>query len=74
MLDPATHPILIRVLVLVASASGTLDTAERRFLRRLARALPCALDFDAIERLVAQVREGEPLHHFDRLELREGRG
>jgi tellurite resistance protein len=67
-LDAAVHPSLIRVLVLVASASGGLAKPERRFLQRLARALGRELDFDAIERLVAEVREGEALHHDARLE------
>jgi tellurite resistance protein len=68
-LDPSVHPMLMRVLVLVASASGSLGTAELRFLRRIARALRRELDLEAIDRVVAQVREGETLHHFDRLEL-----
>jgi hypothetical protein len=57
-LDPALRPTLVRVLVLVAGAAGSLRTPERRFLRRLARTLDHEVDFSAIERFVAQVREG----------------
>ena len=67
-LDPSLHSSLIRVLVLVASATGELRTAEQRFLRRLARALGRELDFAAIDRFVAEVREGQSLQHFDRFE------
>src|SRR5262249_6030029 len=66
-LDPAVHATLIRVLALIASASGALGVAEQRFLRRVARTLRCELDFGVVDRLVAQVREGEALDHFHRL-------
>ncbi len=58
-LADAVHPILIRVLVMVAGASGSLGVPERRFLHRLGATLHRQLDFATIERFVAQLREGE---------------
>jgi tellurite resistance protein len=68
-LDPGLRPTLLRVLVLVASATGALGTAERRFLKRVARALPCEIHFDAIERFAARVRAGEAHADGEPLEL-----
>ena len=50
---------LLEVLVVVASADGELDTFERRFLQRVARALGRELDLFAVERHCARLREGE---------------
>lgn len=58
-LDPAAQPVLIDVLALISSADGVLTTPERRFVRRVARALGREVDLVAIERLVARMREGE---------------
>lgn len=68
-LDPAIHPILLRVLVLVASASGKLGSAERRFLKRIASVLHCEIHFEAIERFAARVRAGEAHEDGEPLEL-----
>jgi tellurite resistance protein len=68
-LDPALHPMLMRVLVLVASASGALGTSERRFLKRVASVLGCEISFDAIERFAARVRAGEAHEDGESLEL-----
>ena len=68
-LDSSVHPILVRMLVLVAGASGVLSTPERRFLRRLSTTLDRELDFGAIDRFVARIREGEPHHGAEPAEL-----
>jgi tellurite resistance protein len=59
-LDPAAQGVLVEVLALVASSDGVFTTPERRFLRRVARALHREVDLAAIERLVARMRAGEP--------------
>jgi tellurite resistance protein len=58
-LDESARGVLIEVLSLVASADGTLNTPERRFLRRIARTLGRAIDLTAVERAMAQLRRGE---------------
>jgi tellurite resistance protein len=58
-LTPEARDVLVEVLSLVASADGAFTTAEKRFLKRLSRALGRDIDLDAIERLVAQLRRGE---------------
>jgi tellurite resistance protein len=60
-LDPAAHETLTQVLILVASADGELSTPERRFLRRLGRALGREIDLGEVERLVERLRVGEAL-------------
>jgi tellurite resistance protein len=59
-LEPAAQGVLVEVLALVASSDGVFTTPERRFLRRVARALDRNVDLAAIERLVASMRAGEP--------------
>jgi hypothetical protein len=58
-LAPEAREVLIDVLSLVASADGAFTTPERRFLRRLSRALERPIDLDGIERMVARIRQGE---------------
>jgi tellurite resistance protein len=57
---PATaQGALIDVLSVVASADGVFTTPERRFLKRLSRALGRAIDLQAIERMVERIRRGD---------------
>jgi tellurite resistance protein len=58
-LDEGARGVLLDVLSLVASADGTLNTPERRFLRRIARTLGRRLDLADVERAMAQLRRGE---------------
>ena len=58
-LDESARGVLIEVLSLVASADGTLNTPERRFLRRIARTLGRQIDLTAVERTMAELRRGE---------------
>jgi tellurite resistance protein len=58
-LDPSAHGVLIEVMALIASADGVLTTPERRFLRRLGRALDREVDLGAVEQLVQRMRHGE---------------
>jgi tellurite resistance protein len=58
-LDEAARSVLIDVLCLVASSDGACSTAERRFLRRVARTLGRRLDLGAVDRLIDQLRRGE---------------
>jgi tellurite resistance protein len=58
-LDDRARSVLLDVLSLVASADGTLNTPERRFLRRTARALGRELDLVQVERSMGQLRRGE---------------
>jgi tellurite resistance protein len=58
-LDEGARGVLIEVLSLVASADGTLNTPERRFLRRIARALGRPIDLTEVERTLTQLRRGE---------------
>ncbi|HTP24792.1 MAG TPA: TerB family tellurite resistance protein [Anaeromyxobacteraceae bacterium] len=58
-LDPRAHTALIEVLSLVACADGEFSTAERRFLRRLGRALGREVDLRTIERLAESIGRGE---------------
>jgi tellurite resistance protein len=62
-LSPEAREVLIDVLSLVASADGAFTTPERRFLRRLSRALERPIDLDGIERMVARIRQGEAPDH-----------
>jgi tellurite resistance protein len=59
-LDDASRTVLLDVLGLVASADGTLNTPERRFLRRVARALGREVDLVQLERSMDRLRRGEP--------------
>lgn len=58
-LDDNARHVLLDVLSLVASADGTLNTPERRFLRRAARALGREIDLVAVERTMERLRRGE---------------
>jgi tellurite resistance protein len=58
-LDDGARSVLIDVLSLVASADGKLNTPERRFLRRAARALGREIDLVAVEGSMDQLRRGE---------------
>jgi tellurite resistance protein len=58
-LEPSARDTLVDVLALVASADGDLSVPERRFLRRLGRALDRALDLGAIEAMAERLRHGE---------------
>ena len=60
-LDPKAHGVLLDVLALVASTDGEFTTAERRFLRRVAKALGREIDLVEIERTVASLRVGRAL-------------
>ena len=60
-LDPKAHDVLLDVLALVASTDGDFTTAERRFMRRVAKALGRELDLVAVERSVASLRVGKAL-------------
>jgi tellurite resistance protein len=60
-LDPKAHGVLLDVLALVASTDGAFTTAERRFLRRVAKALGRQIDLVAVERTVASLRVGRAL-------------
>lgn len=60
-LDPKAHGVLLDVLALVASTDGEFTTAERRFLRRVAKALGREIDLVAVERTVAGLRVGRAL-------------
>jgi tellurite resistance protein len=57
-LDEKARDVLIDVLSLVASADGALVTPERRFLRRVAKALGRNIDLAHVERKMARLREG----------------
>jgi tellurite resistance protein len=57
-LEPSAQSVLVDVLSLVASADGVLTVPERRFLLRLARVLNRQIDLPAIERMVANMRNG----------------
>jgi tellurite resistance protein len=57
-LDEQARDVLIDVLSLAASADGALVTPERRFLRRVAKALGRNIDLAQIERKMARLREG----------------
>jgi tellurite resistance protein len=58
-LDERERGVLLDVLSLTASADGTLNTPERRFLRRTARALGRELDLVQVERAMERLRRGE---------------
>ena len=58
-LPPSARDVLVEVLSLVASADGVFTTPERRFLKRLSRALGREIDLAAIERMVDRIRQGE---------------
>jgi tellurite resistance protein len=58
-LEPGSRAVLIDVLALIASADGELTIPERRFFKRLSRALGTAIDIPAIERMVERMRDGE---------------
>jgi hypothetical protein len=58
-LDPSSRAVLVDVLALIASADGELTIPERRFLRRVERAIEAPIDIAAIERMVARMRDGE---------------
>jgi hypothetical protein len=58
-LDDKARGLLLDVLSLVASADGTLNTPERRFLRRAARALGREIDLVQVQRTMEQLRRGE---------------
>jgi tellurite resistance protein len=58
-LDDAARAVLVDVLALTASCDGTLNTPERRFLRRVARVLGRPIDLVAIELSMEQLRRGE---------------
>ena len=60
-LDPSAHRVLIEVLALVACADAELTTPERRFLRRLAKALHEEVDFATIDRMLDRLRDAQPL-------------
>jgi tellurite resistance protein len=60
-LDPKAHGVLLDVLALVASVDGEFTTAERRFLRRVAKALGREIDLVVVERNVASLRVGRAL-------------
>jgi tellurite resistance protein len=62
-LDEASRDVLLDVLSLVASADGALVTPERRFLRRVAKALGRQIDLEAIERSMERLRKGEAPRH-----------
>jgi tellurite resistance protein len=57
-LEPKAHDVLLEVLALVASTDGEFTTAERRFLRRVAKALGRDIDLVAVEANVARLRVG----------------
>lgn len=59
VLDDKTRSVLLDVLSLMASADGTLNTPERRFLRRAARALGRQINLVELERSMEQLRRGE---------------
>jgi tellurite resistance protein len=71
-LGPSAQSALIRVLVLVASADGELSTPERRFLRRLARALKRKIDLVAVDDFVAHVRAAKTAEPLGALDLALG--
>jgi tellurite resistance protein len=60
-LDPTAREVLMDVLSLVASADGALVTPERRFLRRVAKALGRELDLALLEQKMARLRAGDSL-------------
>jgi tellurite resistance protein len=62
-LDEPARGVLIDVLSLVASADGALVTPERRFLRRVGRALGREIDLVVIERSMERLRNGETPRH-----------
>ena len=71
-LDPKAHGVLLDVLALVASTDGDFTTAERRFLRRVAKTLGCTIDLVSVERTVARLRIGEALSSGQEPEVAPG--
>jgi hypothetical protein len=58
-LEPSSRAVLVDVLALIASADGELTIPERRFLKRVERAIQTPIDIAAIERMVDRMRDGE---------------
>jgi tellurite resistance protein len=58
-LGDVARGVLIEVLALTASCDGSLNTPERRFLRRVARALGRPIDLAAVEVSMERLRRGE---------------
>ena len=58
-LEPSSRAVLVDVLALIASADGELTIPERRFLKRVERAIQTPIDIAKIERMVARMRDGE---------------
>jgi tellurite resistance protein len=58
-LPASEHAALVEVVALVAAADGALTTPERRFLKRLGRALHGEVSLEAIESMITRIREGE---------------
>jgi tellurite resistance protein len=58
-LSAAERGVLLNVLAYVAISDGQLSTAERRFLRRLAKALDTHVDLSAIDKMAERFCDGD---------------
>lgn len=59
VLDEASRAALVDLLALTASCDGTLNTPERRFLRRVARVLGRPIDLASIEVAMERLHRGD---------------
>lgn len=57
------HDALLDVLYLIAATDKELELSEKRFLRRVGKALGRTIDFDRIERICSHLDEGDELPH-----------
>jgi tellurite resistance protein len=59
----AMHDALLDVLYLVAATDREIEASERRFLKRVGKALKREIDFDRIEKICDHLACGEALPH-----------
>jgi len=58
---PDLHAPLLDVLYLTAATDRDLEAPERRFLRRVGKAIGREIDFDRVQQFVSHLSEGEEL-------------
>jgi uncharacterized protein (DUF697 family) len=59
--SPDMHDALLDVLYLVAATDKALEASERRFLRRVGKALGRDVDFDRVEQICRHLARGDEL-------------